>query len=129
MTINRQINKILKYFLLILFLGYYGSITFFVHVHVVNGVTIVHSHPYNIFKGKKGDKSPPHHHSANSYIVIHVLSHFISTALSVAIFAEVLKLVFKILILKKENNLFSNPIFWGANGFRGPPVNINTNIL
>ena len=36
--------NITRYFLPILFVSYLVSFTFFAHVHVVNGVTIVHSH-------------------------------------------------------------------------------------
>jgi len=45
--------------LLFLFLGYYSSITFFTHSHIINGVTIVHSHPFN--SDKKGDTSTSPH--------------------------------------------------------------------
>lgn len=41
---RENVNKLIHLFLLALFLSYYGSITFFSHYHVVNGVTIVHSH-------------------------------------------------------------------------------------
>lgn len=37
--------KYLRWLLLLLFVGYYGSVSFFMHVHVEHGVTIVHSHP------------------------------------------------------------------------------------
>ena len=37
----------LKVVLPILFIGYLACIISFTHVHIVNGVTIVHSHPYN----------------------------------------------------------------------------------
>ncbi|MBN2787947.1 MAG: hypothetical protein JXQ69_06435 [Paludibacteraceae bacterium] len=36
----------MKYLLLVLFLGYYSSITLFQHVHLVEGHYIVHSHFY-----------------------------------------------------------------------------------
>ena len=39
--------KYLKIVLPILFIGYLACIISFTHVHIVNGVTIVHSHPYN----------------------------------------------------------------------------------
>lgn len=38
--------KVLKIFLPLLFMAYMGGISFFTHTHIVNGVTIVHSHPY-----------------------------------------------------------------------------------
>lgn len=33
--------------MLLLFVGYYVDINFFVHSHIINGVTIVHSHVHN----------------------------------------------------------------------------------
>lgn len=38
--------KFMRFFLPILFIFYVGGITLFTHTHVVNGVIIVHSHPY-----------------------------------------------------------------------------------
>lgn len=36
----------LKLFLPMLFLAYIGSISLFPHTHIINGTTIVHSHPF-----------------------------------------------------------------------------------
>lgn len=48
MQINTTIfRKILGVLLLTLFVGYFVGITFFPHKHVVNGVVIVHSHPFS----------------------------------------------------------------------------------
>ena len=44
--LKRLLLNITRYFLPILFVSYLVSLTFFAHVHVVNGVTIVHSHPF-----------------------------------------------------------------------------------
>lgn len=33
--------------MLLLFVGYYVDVNFFVHAHIINGVTIVHSHVHN----------------------------------------------------------------------------------
>ena len=44
--VKRLLLNITRYFLPILFVSYLVSFTFFAHVHVVNGVTIVHSHPF-----------------------------------------------------------------------------------
>lgn len=51
--------------LLMLFLAYQASITCFTHVHIVNGVMIVHSHP-------SPDKS--HTHTTGQVISIALLS-------------------------------------------------------
>jgi hypothetical protein len=65
--------------MLLLFLGYYGSITFFNHVHVVNGVSIVHSHP---FKSGPENNSPASQHSDRELQNIISLSYFLSTPLA-----------------------------------------------
>ena len=58
--------RILKYFLPALFISYVGLVSLFVHSHVVNGVTIVHSHPFN--------KDVEHTHSSAEFQLINHLS-------------------------------------------------------
>ncbi len=57
----------MKWFLPVLFISYMAGITLFTHSHVVNGVTIVHSHPF-----KKGSE---HSHTTVEFQLIHLLSH------------------------------------------------------
>lgn len=56
--------------LLVLFVGYQWAVLGFTHTHIINGVTIVHSHPF----------AGAHGHQAGSYIQLAQLSHFLSTA-------------------------------------------------
>ena len=57
--------------LLIIFTSYYVSVTYFPHTHIIDGITIVHSHPFKSLP----DKNPaPHSHSQNALILIHFLS-------------------------------------------------------
>lgn len=64
----RDIYKsILKLSLLLLFISYMAGITLFTHSHIVNGVTIVHSHPF-----KKGVE---HTHTEDGFILIDILNH------------------------------------------------------
>ena len=114
-------KKIMRYFLLLLFLGYYGSITLFNHTHIVNGVAIVHSHPYNPFSGKKPIN---HHHSTNEFIFIHFLSHFVTTFLAFFIALNVVRSLIHII----ANRLIGNyKVFNGFYTFllRAPPLNIH----
>ena len=68
--VKRLVLNITRYFLPILFISYLASITFFTHVHVDNGVTIVHSHPF-----KKTADGICHHHSSLSEIqLFHLLT-------------------------------------------------------
>ena len=60
-------KNIMKYFLLILFLGYFGSITLFSHTHIVDGVSITHSHPYNPFSNED-----PSNHAHSKAEFVHI---------------------------------------------------------
>jgi hypothetical protein len=115
-------KKIMRYFLLVLFLGYYVSISSFTHTHIVNGVAIVHSHPYNPFSGNKPFN---HQHSTNEFFLIHFLSHFITTVSFFAFSIEVYKAVLRNYILQKNDDNFSNLYFFYSNGLRAPPLNIH----
>lgn len=57
----------LKIFLPVLFIAYLAGIITFTHVHIENGVTIVHSHPYK----ENGEK---HHHSGAELQLLHQVS-------------------------------------------------------
>lgn len=59
----------LKLLLLVLFIGYYGSITLFPHIHHIGTTTIVHSHPYG-----GSDDCPNHSHTTGQYQTIQVLT-------------------------------------------------------
>jgi len=42
-----RIKQIIASAFIVLFAVYYADITFFEHTHIINGVTVVHSHFYN----------------------------------------------------------------------------------
>lgn len=54
--------------LLTVFMAYYAIISAYVHVHVVNGVMVVHSHPF----------SDQHNHTSGQTLVLHHLTHLCS---------------------------------------------------
>lgn len=111
----------MRYLLLLFFMGYYSSITFFPHTHIVDGKTIVHSHPYNPF----GDNPSNQHHSKNELVLIHVLSHFLIFVSLAAFTFIVLRAVLPKAIIQKEDQGFSNFLFLCSNGFRAPPLFIH----
>ena len=93
-------SKTVGFLLLIIFLGYYGSITFFSHAHVVDGVTIVHSHPY---KSTNGNSRPDNQHSNKELQVIQLLSDFFTTGVIIFFSALILGLLsYRIPILETE---------------------------
>ncbi|MFV0418237.1 MAG: hypothetical protein ACK5KT_05860 [Dysgonomonas sp.] len=68
--------------LLLLYIGYFGCVSYFVHSHVFNGVIYVHSHPYKKWKKENGkDKEPPfetHHHTSAGFFTLNQLSSLTS---------------------------------------------------
>ena len=59
-------NIVVSVFLPLLFIFYISGITLFPHTHIVDGTSIVHSHP------NQGTE----HQGENSYVTIQMLSHF-----------------------------------------------------
>lgn len=55
-----RITKYVKWILPALFILYYGNISLFIHTHIVDGVIIVHSHPF-----KNNPDGSPHDHNSN----------------------------------------------------------------
>ena len=106
--------KILKYFLLLLFLEYYGSITLFNHAHIIDGVTIVHSHPFN--SDKANDQ-----HTKNLYVLINLLSNLLATVLFLTFSAETYKRVIREINFKKTERKLINQVLFYSYGLRAPP--------
>jgi len=67
-----KIRKITALFLLVLFVVYYGSINLFYHTHIINGVTIVHSH----FHAETHHDTQSGGHTWHSITLIAQISHF-----------------------------------------------------
>lgn len=65
---SRTLTKICAAMLLTVFMAYYAIISAYAHVHVVNGVMVVHSHPF----------SDQHNHTSGQTLVLHHLTHFYS---------------------------------------------------
>jgi hypothetical protein len=112
----------MRYFLLLLFLGYYGSITLFTHIHIANGVAIVHSHPFSDGTEKNPVK---HQHTTKEFLLIQFLSNFLTTVLFLAFSIGVLKAVFKKYTLQKNEENLSTCFYISSNGLRAPPLNIH----
>lgn len=61
--------------LLLLFVGYYSSVTLFFHAHLVNGVVVVHSHPFQKSTGNGPTQS--HSHSSSALVLIQHLNQLL----------------------------------------------------
>ena len=65
-----RLQTYLRWILPVIFILYLGEIVSFTHVHIVNGVTIVHSHPSQ-------DQYGQHKHSLQELQLFHSLSTII----------------------------------------------------
>ena len=66
-----DLRRIMRFFLPMLFLMYWGGITLFAHSHVVNGVIMVHSHPFKA----------AHQHTQAEAETIFFLAHYSASSL------------------------------------------------
>ena len=112
------IRKYLRIALPLLFISYLGCLIAFTHVHIVNGVTIVHSHPYQ----KNDDGTPKKEHNYAEFQLLHQLSVLQITG---AAFVAILLAAFYSFI----RNLSFAPVypdyivpFRGRRTLRAPPI-------
>jgi hypothetical protein len=63
-------RNVIRYFFLLLFLCYWGSIALFQHTHVVKNYIITHSHPY---------KTKNHEHSNEELQILQALTEYATT--------------------------------------------------
>ncbi|MBO5225945.1 MAG: hypothetical protein J6B46_06040 [Parabacteroides sp.] len=63
---KETIVKYIKWILPILFVVYYSSVSLYTHVHIEDGVTIVHSHPF-----KNTEDGTVHQHASLSEIQLY----------------------------------------------------------
>ena len=113
----RIYRKIAGYFLVILFCGYLGSITFFPHTHIVEGITIVHSHPY---KSHSENYPISHNHLKNGFLLIQFISSFIAMVPAIFLGAVLTRKILRKLCFRKNETII--PVFSlaGTNRPRAP---------
>ena len=104
----------MRYFLPVLFISYMAGITFFAHVHVVNGATIVHSHPF-----KKG---AAHSHTTVELLSIQLLSHLITDGATTLFLVSLTGLCILCLLLKRPQLSHYHAPSYGVVALRAPPV-------
>ena len=115
------ICKSLSLLLLLIFLGYYSGITLFPHTHIVNGITIIHSHPFNSGGGNNSSNLP---HSGKELQLIHHLSEFLSTAASISFIALIIKSLLVDDLVHSTKEGYGEPGGNRTNSLRAPPFGL-----
>lgn len=67
-------RKYLRVLLPLLFITYYSSVALFTHVHIEQGTTIVHAHPF----ASAGEEGSHHHGSLAEIQLFHQLSTIVA---------------------------------------------------
>lgn len=105
----------IKSFLLLLFMNYMASVSFFTHSHVVNGVTIIHSHPYPL-----NEKGADHQHTGTQLQLIGLLSTFyVVGSIVLYFFFTCFQYIYNVLLTWV--NPFIHPLFQCYFLFSRPP--------
>jgi hypothetical protein len=110
------------YFLLILFVSYYGNISLFIHAHEINGKHLLHSHLYH--PALDGNK-PDHQHATSSLNLIHSLTHFYSTGLFAHPESAVLQRLITCFNQCRQKDIALKLALIQANGWRASPVQLH----
>ena len=71
---KRGLRNITGICLLTIFLSYQAGSIFFNHTHIVNGLPVVHSHPYK----HTGNGKPSHEHPFSAYFLINSINNYLS---------------------------------------------------
>jgi len=105
--------KFTGFLLLVLFIFYYVGITGFPHVHKIDNISFVHSHPCS--------NEVNHQHSARQLLVISDLSYFVSFAILILFFHKEGYILLSILLLFIYSFLPASSCFH-QNYLRPPPT-------
>lgn len=116
--VNNTVKKFIKIILPIIFINYFICISFFTHSHVINGVTIVHSHPYQ----KNTDGTASHEHSGAEIQLIYTLSTFFATSVITLCILLELFLTPKRILHVWVNIAPTLPQIQGTSRLRPPPA-------
>jgi len=118
MMINKKVKAALRIILPVIFIAYACSVTFFTHTHIVNGVTIVHSHPF--LTDENGN--PDHDHTPAEIQLIHTLSTFFSTGIVILFFILGLFTAKRVIIPARRFVFTPQQYIRGSYTLRPPPV-------
>lgn len=109
---SRTLTKTFAVMFITVFMAYYAIISVYAHVHIVNGVMVVHSHP---FKGK-------HSHTSGQTLVLHYLTQFQSLEAGTAVEIEAPD----VKLIHKSYNVYvvahALPCYNSGIYLRAPPV-------
>ncbi|MDL2222162.1 hypothetical protein LJC35_06385 [Parabacteroides sp. OttesenSCG-928-N08] len=115
---RQRLRSFFKWFLPILFIVYCGGITCSTHVHIEDGIMIVHAHPFK----KSTDTGTHTHTSLEEIILFHTISSI--QALDGAVHSLCLENSIQSItfLLRPATSLFETSWYAGNISLRAPPA-------
>lgn len=117
MNLNHSVKKFVLFLLLSIYLGFYGSITLFPHIHHIDNVSIVHSHPL-----KSAANNPINNHSKDEFIFIQLVTTFLITFSFIFFLFKKIEKVFLKNPIQKYKGKIPAFNFINSHGLRAPPT-------
>lgn len=111
-------TTILRIIFLVIFSLYTCSITFFTHTHIINGVTIVHSHFYTT----DDEGKPIHKHTGAEIQLINNLSTYFSLGLIAFFFLPIIKRRVICIYTPISQSDFRESKYYRLSPLRAPPT-------
>lgn len=112
----------LTYLLLFIYIGYYGTVSLFVHSHVYNGVVYLHSHPYDRSSTENQFPIESHHHTSGSFFTLNQVSAIVSGSTKFINTLEIVLPSFKLAYSESDiRDIISRPNY--IFHLRAPPAN------
>lgn len=103
--------------MLLLFVGYYADVNFFSHAHIINGVTIVHSH---VHSEHHHDTAGGGHTTSEITLIAQMASQFLTTGETTPEAPEILEHLILILGAKQDAEAVS--LHLTCPSLRAPPA-------
>lgn len=109
-------HHIVGWALLLIFIGYLGSIVATTHFNLIDGVLVVHAHKQT----EKQKSEPFHKHTASELVQLHQISDLSTTGINTT-FSILEPLFFYIIKLETWEQIFVSSHFFHKVIRRGPP--------
>ncbi len=113
-----MLKRLLNISLLGLFLFYYSGSVMFYHSHLIDGVKVVHSHPFPLSKTAEG-----HNHTQAELATISILSHASLLLVASITLLLVIKFLLNVCLAVRQKFTFQN-IALLVKSLRAPPFSL-----
>lgn len=119
---NNLVRRHTAYLLLLLYIGYAGSVSLFVHSHIYQGVLYIHSHPFSKSTQKKGPQPiEADHHTPHTFFTLNQLSLILSSGVKTLTYTQIIRPLLQLPYNHYIQQYIDQPFIYHFN-LRAPPI-------